>query len=264
MWRGADGLLPSKPSVGTLRQHRCRLAHLDARRQAVQYDTPATLFAGTEQDYSVYRPPHPAVFVDHVNGLDPGGPVLDLGTGPGSLALGLAMRGRHAIGVDVSPKMIEVARKRAADEGFDTGAPRRPGRTVRGMLGVHLHVRPVPVHAGAMGVAGDRWRSTGRPVVNVLHTPILSVYSEPRERIYRALLAAPGRVWRVSELAEQVPNVSVEAVRTTLYLLLGDRLVEAVPHQRSLTLRLNELGRSTVEQITSRWQASRMTGGAES
>jgi methylase of polypeptide subunit release factors len=84
----------------------------------MRYDTPATLFAGTEEDYAVYRPPHPVVFVDHVAGLDPGGSVLDLGTGPGSLALGLAARGRHAIGVDVSPKMIEVAREQASEQGF--------------------------------------------------------------------------------------------------------------------------------------------------
>ncbi|MEJ3750611.1 class I SAM-dependent methyltransferase [Actinomycetes bacterium KLBMP 9797] len=85
----------------------------------MRYETPATLFAGTEESYSVYRPPHPAVFVDYVAGLDPGDPVLDLGTGPGSFALGLASRGRRAIGVDVSPKMVEVARKRAAEEGLD-------------------------------------------------------------------------------------------------------------------------------------------------
>ena len=85
----------------------------------MRYEMPATLFAGTEVGYSVYRPPHPGVYVDHIAGLDPDGSVLDLGTGPGSLALGLAKRGRHTVGVDVSPKMIEVARKRAADHGFD-------------------------------------------------------------------------------------------------------------------------------------------------
>ncbi|GAA1396736.1 hypothetical protein ACFQZ4_11895 [Catellatospora coxensis] len=85
------------------------------------------------------------------------------------------------------------------------------------------------------------------------HTSILAAYSEPREQIYRALLAHPARDWRVSQLAEEIPDVSVEAVRTTLYLLLGDRLVEAVPHQRSLTLRLTSEGRSTIEEITRRW-----------
>ncbi|GHJ43680.1 methyltransferase [Catellatospora sp. TT07R-123] len=84
----------------------------------MRYAAPATLFAGTEEDYSTYRPPHPAVFVNHVAGLHPGGAVLDLGTGPGSLALGLATRDRHVVGIDASPKMIEIARNRAAEEGF--------------------------------------------------------------------------------------------------------------------------------------------------
>lgn len=100
--------------------------------------------------------------------------------------------------------------------------------------------------------------------MKALHAPVLAVYSEPRERIYRALLAAPGREWRVSQLAEQVPDVSVEAVRTTVYLLLGDRLVDVLPRRRSLTWRLNDEGRTTVEQITSGWQRSRETGRAES
>ncbi|MEV6965698.1 hypothetical protein AB0M47_11320 [Hamadaea sp. NPDC051192] len=100
--------------------------------------------------------------------------------------------------------------------------------------------------------------------MNALGTPILAVFSEPRERIYRALLAEPGRDWRVSQLAERVPQVSVEAVRTTLYLLLGDRLVEVVPHQRSLTLRLNDKGRAMLTQITAGWRRSRDCGGGAS
>jgi DNA-binding transcriptional ArsR family regulator len=95
-------------------------------------------------------------------------------------------------------------------------------------------------------------------------TPILAAYSEPRERIYRALLAAQGREWRVGQLAAQVPDVSVEAVRTTLYLLLGDHLVELVPCRRSLTLRLNEFGHTTIERITSGWRRPGETGGVVS
>ncbi|MFC7241258.1 hypothetical protein ACFQO7_02075 [Catellatospora aurea] len=87
-----------------------------------------------------------------------------------------------------------------------------------------------------------------------LHAPILAVYSEPRARIYRALLSAPERDWSVSELTARLPEVSVEAVRTTLYLLLSDRLVVPVAHQRSLTLRLTETGRSIVLQIAARWE----------
>jgi hypothetical protein len=97
-----------------------------------------------------------------------------------------------------------------------------------------------------------------------LFAPILATYSEPRARIYRTLLSAPDRDWRVSELAARLPEVSVEAVRTTLYLLLGDHLVEPVAHQRSLTLRLTEAGRSTVRQIAAKWESSRIESGDQS
>jgi SAM-dependent methyltransferase len=46
----------------------------------------------------------------------PPGPVADLGCGPGAHALALARRGYHVVGVDGSPRMVEVARARAARE----------------------------------------------------------------------------------------------------------------------------------------------------
>lgn len=97
-----------------------------------------------------------------------------------------------------------------------------------------------------------------------LHAPILAAYSESRARIYRTLLSAPERDWSVSDLASRLPEVSVEAVRTTLYLLLGDHLVEPVAHRRSLTLRLTDAGRSMVWQIAARWEESPRERGDES
>ena len=47
------------------------------------------------------------------------GPVADLGCGPGAHALALARRGYHVIGVDGSPRMVEVARTRAARDEVD-------------------------------------------------------------------------------------------------------------------------------------------------
>jgi SAM-dependent methyltransferase len=44
----------------------------------------------------------------------PPGPVADLGCGPGAHALALARRGYDVAGVDGSPRMVEVARARAA------------------------------------------------------------------------------------------------------------------------------------------------------
>jgi ubiquinone/menaquinone biosynthesis C-methylase UbiE len=49
----------------------------------------------------------------------PPGPVADLGCGPGAHALALARRGYDVVGVDGSPRMVEVARTRAARDKVD-------------------------------------------------------------------------------------------------------------------------------------------------
>ncbi len=48
-------------------------------------------------------------------GLGQGAKVLDLGTGTGFLALGLASRGFRVTGIDISEKMLEIARTKARD-----------------------------------------------------------------------------------------------------------------------------------------------------
>lgn len=48
------------------------------------------------------------------NLVEPPGPVADLGCGPGAHALELARRGYDVVGVDGSPRMVELARTRAA------------------------------------------------------------------------------------------------------------------------------------------------------
>ena len=51
--------------------------------------------------------------------VTPPGPVADLGCGPGPHTLGLARRRYDVVGLDGSPRMIKVARERAAREGVD-------------------------------------------------------------------------------------------------------------------------------------------------
>ena len=53
------------------------------------------------------------------NVVAPPGPVVDLGCGPGAHALALARRGYDVVGVDGSPRMVEVARTRAARHEID-------------------------------------------------------------------------------------------------------------------------------------------------
>jgi SAM-dependent methyltransferase len=49
----------------------------------------------------------------------PPGPIADLGCGPGAHTLALARRGYDVVGVDGSPRMVEVARTRAGRDGVN-------------------------------------------------------------------------------------------------------------------------------------------------
>jgi SAM-dependent methyltransferase len=53
------------------------------------------------------------------NVVAPPGPVADLGCGPGAHALARARRGYDVFGVDGSPRMVQVARTRAARDKAD-------------------------------------------------------------------------------------------------------------------------------------------------
>jgi SAM-dependent methyltransferase len=69
----------------------------------------------------------------------PPGAVADLGCGPGAHALALARRGYNVVGVDGSPRMVEVARTRAAldeaDATFDVHDLSAPLRFADASLG---------------------------------------------------------------------------------------------------------------------------------
>ena len=74
------------------------------------------------------------------NVVAPPGPVADLGCGPGAHALALARRGYDVVGVDGSPRMVEVARTAAArdevDATFDVLDVSAPLRFADASLGV--------------------------------------------------------------------------------------------------------------------------------
>jgi SAM-dependent methyltransferase len=51
--------------------------------------------------------------------VEPPGPVVDLGCGPGAHARALARRGYEVTGLDGSPRMVDVARARAARDNLN-------------------------------------------------------------------------------------------------------------------------------------------------
>jgi SAM-dependent methyltransferase len=86
-------------------------------------------FGRYSRDYATERPGPPDAFYDRIDAMRAlrGTRVLDLGTGPGVLALELAARGASAVGLDVSENQIGAARESARERGlasacrFDVG-----------------------------------------------------------------------------------------------------------------------------------------------
>ncbi len=72
-------------------------------------------FGRHSRDYATQRPGPPDSFYDRIDRLRPlrGARALDLGTGPGVIALQLAGRGATVVGLDISENQIAAARELA-------------------------------------------------------------------------------------------------------------------------------------------------------
>jgi SAM-dependent methyltransferase len=81
-------------------------------------------FASTVAYYEIARPRYGAAFFEAVTlqlGLDRSQRLLDVGAGPGILAIGFAPYCREVIGVDPEPGMVEAARAGAKRAGVAVG-----------------------------------------------------------------------------------------------------------------------------------------------
>ena len=77
-------------------------------------------FGRHSDDYAQQRPGFPSAFYDRLETLRPlrGARALDLGTGPGVVAIELASRGARVVGLDISESQIRAARQRADVRGL--------------------------------------------------------------------------------------------------------------------------------------------------
>ena len=81
-------------------------------------DDRGDIFAGTAEYYARYRMDYPDqayAEIERTFALDGRGTLLDLGTGPGLIALHLAHQFQRVVGLDVSAEMVEVARRLAEE-----------------------------------------------------------------------------------------------------------------------------------------------------
>ena len=86
------------------------------------YDAAAEAYAERFVDELDHKPLDRALLAALVEQLPPGGrPVADLGCGPGHVARYLAGLGAPAIGIDLSPAMVAIARRLTPDVDFRIG-----------------------------------------------------------------------------------------------------------------------------------------------
>jgi len=78
-------------------------------------------FGRHSEDYAVHRPGFPASFFRRIDAIIavPGARALDLGTGPGTVALELAALGGSVVGIDTSEGQIAVARRLASERNLE-------------------------------------------------------------------------------------------------------------------------------------------------
>jgi len=79
-------------------------------------------FGRRSQDYADHRPGLPPSFYDRIETFCKlqGANVLDLGTGPGIVALKLAERGANVVGIDITSNQIEAAKQKAKELHLDS------------------------------------------------------------------------------------------------------------------------------------------------
>jgi ubiquinone/menaquinone biosynthesis C-methylase UbiE len=90
------------------------------REQDIAYHaaTAGDYDATVTRDYCIYHRGWVYPRLDRLAREHPGAPVLDAGCGTGVLSLALADRGFDVVGVDHSPEMLAIARRKAADAGL--------------------------------------------------------------------------------------------------------------------------------------------------
>jgi SAM-dependent methyltransferase len=168
----------------------------------------------------------------------PPGPVADLGCGPGAHAFALARRGYDVIGLDGSPRMVEVARAWAARDGVDvTFEVRDVSRALEladASLGGVLAVL-VLQHLGDPVALLAEVRRCLRPGGYLL------IVAPARDLAH---VSSPGLYWRLRAVAYHLLPGVVRFYDTSSLSLLVEQAGLTVVHRTAEHARVTVLGRA--------------------
>ena len=92
-----------------------------------------------------------------------GGPVVEVGCGPGRIAAHLTTLGLQVRGTDLSPAMIAVARREHPHLAFEVADLTRPATTTTGLAGVVAWYSLIHTPPAQLGDTLERWSSALRP-----------------------------------------------------------------------------------------------------
>ncbi|MFD7091260.1 methyltransferase domain-containing protein [Streptomyces sp. NPDC059896] len=202
-----------------------------------------------EPDHGLLDPAVRAAWAARLADWLPGAPsrVLDLGCGTGSLALLAAERGHRVTAVDLSPRMVALARAKLADTDAevlvgDAGRPPVGERTFDVVLARHvLWMLPDPEEAlrhwasllrpgGRLVLIEGVWGGTGLPAAR-----LTAALAPLTERVHHERLSAEPALWgrpvddeRYALIARPAPPVRhTEVVDVHLILRRGDEVLLA-------------------------------------
>lgn len=106
---------------------------------------------------------------------------------------------------------------------------------------------------------GQIWRQARKAagLAATMLSPLTIRCTAARKAIYAALLTDPRRPWAVNDVLDAIPAVhrpASETVRSTIYVLLDDGVMERVPFHPVLTARLSPEGARLLRALLWKWE----------
>jgi SAM-dependent methyltransferase len=138
-------------------------AQFDPSSTQQSYDHVASAYAGRYLHEFDHKPADREMLDRFAERVKAKGRVLDIGTGPGQVARYLHDRGVDSFGMDLSPEMVEQARKAHPGMEFVQGDMRSPDLADDSLAGITAFYSLIHLPRHEVSTVVRRWRSVMRP-----------------------------------------------------------------------------------------------------